>query len=354
MKRFCIRFLFFVCVVLFILFLISPDTVQKSAHESILFCAAVLIPSLFPGFVLSDLLLSLSHPSGKKDSWFSRIFGLPSVLLQCWIIGLLAGFPAAADCAAHFTQRGIVGKEDGARCLAFTNNPGIVFVVCAVGSGLFGSFSIGIYLWVIQTVSAFLVGILFANPKNLKHSLAPKTDGSQVSVKRVFPAAVVTSVSSVLNICGFVIFFRSLIDVVTCAIPLDFFRTVLAGLLEMTCGISGLSDFTFLNAFAASVMLGWSGCSVHFQILNVIASADLSARYYLAGKVLQTCFSAFLTAISYSVFWGAKAEHPFLIAFVAVLFFFLIIGFRLRKDRSYGKRKISVRKKPVGLRNGLY
>ena len=111
MKRFS---LLIIASVLFFLFLIIPDTVQKAAYESVLFCSAVVIPSLFPGFVLSNLILSLSTEgsiSGRKG-FLSRIFQPPAGV-RCWLIGLLAGFPAAADCTCRMYASGILTKDEG-------------------------------------------------------------------------------------------------------------------------------------------------------------------------------------------------------------------------------------------------
>ena len=346
MKRFSVSFLLFLSVLLFILFLCSPDTVQRTAHESILFCASTLIPSLFPGFVLSDLIIGLSSTKRRGDGGlFYHLFRLPSTCIRCWIIGLLAGFPAAATCTSQMVLSGEISKNEGERCLAFTNNPGIVFVVCAVGGGLFGSFSIGIFLWIIQTVSAGFVGILFADPRRQNF---PKNSTPQVPIvlNRVFPKAVVSSVSAVLNICGFVVFFRVLIAVLTSAIPLNSFQTVLSGLLEVTCGISFLKDFSFHSALLASLMLGWSGFSVHFQILNVISTAELSPKYYFPGKVLQACFSSIMTALTYPIFSKSLPEQG--IGFTVIFFLFLlsiVFAIRFRKEYYYGKQKLRTGKR---------
>ncbi len=341
MKRFSVRFLLFVSTALFVLFLGSPDTVQRTAHESVLFCASVLIPSLFPGFVLSDLIIRFSSGRRQKSGGlFFRIFRLPSACIRCWIIGLLSGFPAAADCTAQMVLSGEISKEDGERSLAFTNNPGIVFVLCAVGSGLFGRFSVGVYLWAVQTVTAFFIGVLTADPKR-KDRTADVVISTPIPVNRAFPKAVVSSVSSVLNICGFVVFFRVLIAVLTSAVPLNSFRTLLSGLLEITCGISFLKEFSLTTAMLASCMLGWSGFSVHFQILNVISQAELSPKYYFSGKVLQAVLSAGITAATYSVFFQSSSIPKMGLTLFAIVLLILVVSvIRFRKEYLYGKQKL--------------
>ncbi len=324
---------------LFAVFLVCSDRVQKATSEALYFCGTVLVPSLFPGFVLSDMLIGFSGKNRvKKDGWFSRVFHLPPSCFRCWFLGLLAGFPTAADCVCRMVQTGEISKSDGEKCLAFTNNPGIVFIICAVGNGLFGSFVLGLYLWLIQTVTAFLVGIFLAEPGPTSSISLSET--KNIDWKRLFPKSVVSSVASVLNICGFVVFFRVIIDLITGKIftPVKIF---FAGLLEMTCGISLLPDISFFSLVLASFLLGWSGLSVHFQILNVISSADLSVRRYFPGKVLQAVLSALFTGASCPFLLEESPRYPVILFAVLAIFFIFI--YRLRKEYLCGKRNLSTR-----------
>jgi len=344
MRRHTVRILLILVSLLFLLFLINPDRVQRSAYESVLFCTSVLIPSLFPGFVLSDLLIKLTGQGRSvKNSLFTRLFGLPSVLWRAMLIGLLAGFPAAADCSCRLVQNGAVTREEGSRCLAFTNNPGIVFVVCAVGTGLFGSFWIGLYLWTIQTLSGIITGILLApQPHTPDIKRMPVHTGIQL--KALFPGAVTTSVSAVLNVCGFVIFFRVLIDLAAKGIPRQMTQILFAGLLEMTSGISCLKEFNLLSGILASAMLGWSGFSVHFQILNTVSASDLSLRYYFPGKVLQTILSAILTSVSFPLLYGTGNTPLHISALLLITLVILLLFLRIRKEYLWKTRPFSTKK----------
>lgn len=340
MKRFRLSFCLLFTAALFALFLLSPDVVQQTAYESVLFSASVIIPSLFPGFVLSDLLIGLWQGNARSSGGlFFRIFRLPSPCFRCWLIGLFAGFPAATDCAVQAYRRGEISRFEAERCLSFTNNPGIIFVVCAVGSGLFGSFSVGIYLWSIQTLAAVLVGIFFADPVRKPADRAIPVE-TIPSLKTIFPKSVVSSVGAVLNICGFIVFFRVLIAVLTNAVPLRGIRIVLSGLLEMTCGITAWKEFSYFSALAVSLILGWSGFSVHFQILNLLSETDLSPRYYFPGKILQAVLSALLSSVTYPFFFDSGecsqgTAIPFILLAFALLSVFIT---RFRKEYPYGKR----------------
>lgn len=345
MRRFSLRFFFLLSGALFVLFLLSPDLVQQSAHESVLFCASVLIPSLFPCFVLSDILLSLAENKPKKGKLFFRLFRLPSVMTRCFFIGLLAGFPAAADCAMRMVRDGIVSKEQAERALAFTNNPGIVFVVCAVGTGIFGRMEIGLFLWSIQTVTAITVGIMLASPKPID-AKCDTPQKAEISLRKVLPSAVINSVSAVLNICGFVLFFRVLIRVLTSAVAAAPLRILASGLLEMTCGISELRCFDYPSAIAASLILGWSGFSVHFQILSITAAENFSLKYYFIGKGLQSLLSAGLTVTLYPIFFLCDKQYFPLHTICYITIVIILLAIRLKREHLW--KTTFLNKKRIG------
>ena len=327
---------------IFALFLLHPTSVQQSAYESILFCVTVLIPSLFPGFVLSELLLALLtgteyHREGKT------FFGYPAPVWGCLAIGFLSGFPAAADYASRLAKNGCISNDVAGRCLGFTNNAGAVFVICAVGGAIFGSLRIGLYLWAIQAASSLSVALIFA-PKPQPLAAVKPTARGNINLKELFPRAVVSSVSSVLNVCGFVIFFRVLIRVVSGGVKGDWFRIFLSGILEMTCGISELEDFSFLGAILASTILGWSGLSVHFQILNTVSASALPVKYYFPGKTVQAILGGGLTAVTYGLFFGSGIFTPtvsviILITYVILQLFFFKLKEISWKTKSFGSNR---------------
>lgn len=340
MKPFTVRILILTVITLFVLFLAVPDVVQRSAEQSLSFCATTLIPSLFPGFVLSDLLLSVLSVSDRGSTLFSSVFLLPPSAVRCWLTGILAGFPSGADAAVRMVENKTLSKRAAQRALSFVNTPGIVFTVCAVGGGIFGSRSVGLFLWFVQVLATLLVGSFFAHPSCRTAPVREDGRKDAINLPRTLTACVTDSVCAVLNVCGFVVFFRALVAAISYALPFSYANTFLSGLLEMTCGLSRFSSFTPRSAAAASLILGWSGFSVHFQILNVIGRADLSSRFYFPGKFLQSVVSVLLCSLLYPVFFHGSdvTFYPSIGLLIALLLY--LFGSRVRKEYFYGKRNI--------------
>ena len=126
-----------------------------------------------------------------------------------------------------------------------------------------------------------------------------------------------------------------LIAVLTFSLPLRPLQSLLAGLLELTCGLSGFGTFDFCAAILSSAILGWSGFSVHFQIMSRVAFADLSLKYYFPGKILQSLFSALLAFTTYPLFFSAAGQRSVFSLIVLITSVILLLFLRLRKEKSW-------------------
>ena len=116
--------------------LIWPEPVLRSLRESVMACADVLIPSLFPFLVLTALLC---------EAGLGRWTVLPS---------LLGGFPVAARSCAALCAQGRLTPDAAARRVAALTCSGPAFVLTAVGVGMCGSRGFGWLLLAGQWTAA--------------------------------------------------------------------------------------------------------------------------------------------------------------------------------------------------------
>lgn len=293
---------------------------SAAAAESIKLCLTVLLPSLFPFFVVSSLAVDtgLASLAGRAlEKPMRLLFNVPGACAPAFALGLVGGYPVGAKTAIALYQKGLCSKVQAQRLLAFCNNSGPAFILGAVG-GIFGG-TAGLLLYGSHILASITVGVLFRGwgGKRRGTDAALPRMRARTSVQetplRLIPAftrAVTGAFSSMLNICAFVIFFSVAIRLLCLTgilpgaarglaallhIDGDFMEKLLSGALELTSGIYGLlSTGASLNAklAAAAFMLGWAGVSVHCQVLNFIGESGLSCAPYLAGKMLHGWFSA--------------------------------------------------------------
>ena len=122
--------------------LLLPEVSAQAARDAMLLCAQTLIPSLFPFFVLSSLLIACGASellSALLSPLMRPLFGLSGAGAAALALGLCGGYPVGARTAAELVENGALSRDEGERLLAFCNNawPGFLLGVC--GAGVFSS-----------------------------------------------------------------------------------------------------------------------------------------------------------------------------------------------------------------------
>ncbi|MGM9614381.1 MAG: sporulation protein [Oscillospiraceae bacterium] len=272
----------------------------SGAREGIRLCAASLAPSLFPFFVLAKLLSAMGLPTLLGQSLqkpMGRLFHISGAGAQAFFLGISGGYPLGASVTAQLRRDGLISRDEAERLLAFANNSGPGFILGAA-AGVFQSPAAGILLYVTHVLAAVCVGILFrpkAPPDNSRHVETPPK-----SLAEAFPDAVSGALTAVLNVCGYVIFFRALLGMLP-AIPLpQTGAALMTGLFELGSGITALTGLSPApdTLAAAAFLLGWGGLSVHGQTLGVVRDTDISCARHLAGRALCGVFAAVFTFLA--------------------------------------------------------
>lgn len=305
-----------------------PEQSMDAGRQGLQLCANVIVPSLFPFFVLSSLVVELGMArylgqAMEKLMWpLFRVGGVGSSAL---VLGLVGGYPVGAQTAITLYKKGQCSKEETQRLLAFCNNSGPAFILGVVGTGVFGSGFIGLLLYLSHAAACLCVGLLFRfygkmDPRSAVSRPAPHFQTARFST--ALTSGIKNSFASVLNICAFVIFFSVVIRLLfLCGImdaaagllaallsPVGFDPTLaqplLTGLLEISSGVTSLSRTGGLpgQISMAAFMLGWAGLSVHCQVLSFLSDSGLSAGTYLIGKALHGIFSVLFTAALSHIF----------------------------------------------------
>ena len=283
----------------------NPDIAITHMSSALRLCARTLIPSLFPFMVLSELMVSgnavaLISPLLRRPA--KALFGISGEGAAAVLLGLICGFPIGAKTAAALYKKGSIGKRELTHILTFSNNPSSAFLISAVGASMFDDRHFGVLLFAISTVSALVVGIVgkFIN--------RPSADSSPVFVKRteekppraveVFTGAVTSSALSMLSICAFVVFFSTLVGVLeytvnAAALP-EAVSTLWFGFFELTSGVWKASSVPTFGPYLAAAIVGWSGLSVHFQIMSICHGCDISFTPYILAKLASAILNVLL------------------------------------------------------------
>ena len=300
--------------------LLWPEQAVAAARDGLRLCGNVIVPSLFPFFVLSSLVveLGLSRYLGRLFQRFMvPLFRVNGACASALALGFVGGYPVGARTAIALYRSGQCTKTETERLLAFCNNSGPAFIFGVVGAGIFHSGPAGLLLYLTHVAASLAVGLLFRFYKPHDAPASPRGSGSVQfqtgNAGAAFTRSVTGALSGILNICAFVICFTVILRLLTLCGALDLAAEVLAflfrplgmdriwarrlltGVVELSSGVTALSGGAISGQLSmAAFMLGWAGLSVHCQVLAFLGDSGLSMGTYLSGKLLHGILSAAL------------------------------------------------------------
>ncbi len=289
-------------IIFFAAFLLKdPAIASGAAKDALLTCYKTVIPSLFPYMVISSLTVSsgLALFIGKRTQKpFSRLFAINGGGAAAFVIGLIAGFPVGAKTAVALYREGICDKDEAQRLCAFCNNTGPAFVIAGVGSFL-GDYSLGCALYLIEVISAVILGVILSANKNRSTEAKRRT----VRFTPDLTAAIHDSVTATLTVCGFVVFFSVLVRCLFSLSENEYIKTAIAAVTEVTAGTSFAASLGGSGAFIlCAFAVGWSGVCVHAQSAAFLIPEGLSIGKYILAKSLGALICTLL-AVIYSLFF---------------------------------------------------
>lgn len=323
-------------LVLFILFLTPimvyyPHVSLQGAQEGLSLWFNVALPALFPFMVVAEIIVGLGLPrllGTLLEPLMRPLFRLPGSAGVVVAVGFTTGFPIGAIMTARLIQDGLLTPEEGERLVPFTNNSSPLFMLGAVGAGLFGQPELGVFLAISHYGANLVVGLLYAHSiPNFKHD---KTYGHRngswgklISEWRLFLSdtrpvgeilgqAIVKGMNNLAAIGGYLMFFTVAFRLLTASGILspvitaiatfltnidfdsDLAPGIAAGLMEMTIGCqqlaaahAPLSERLLGTAF----VLAWSGISIQAQVATFLANTGVRLGRYLLGRLLQGVLS---------------------------------------------------------------
>ncbi len=297
-----------------LLLLVQSSAAAESVRSALKLCAHVLIPSLFPYMVISSLIVSFgcTDSLGRLFAPLCRALRLPPDSAGAILLGALCGFPVGAKTACELYVDGRLSRAQTERLIAVSNNTGPAFVIEVVGAHFWGSRGFGLAVYAAQILSALLIGVVYARVrKDVGEGREEKPHfcrrRSSKDVLSRIAEAVSAAATSVLTVCGFVVFF---------AVALTFLKRFCSGapwvlppiaaVLEFTGGVTYSANLGgAFGAFLSGFAVGWSGISVFAQCK--FFTAPIGVR--LAPAAICKALQGFLTGGAAAIFYRF-AYHP--------------------------------------------
>lgn len=326
----------FVAAVCMLLMVTDTNTSLSGAKDGIHLCLYVVIPSLFPMFVLTIILANtLGNTRSRLLTKMGKLCRMPEGSESLLLIGLLSGYPVGAQCVAEAYHNSQISQNTARRLLGFCSNAGPSFIFGMVGS-LFVSKGTVFILWFIHIISAIITASILPTTNDLPCNLL---NDNQITISK----AVEKSAKSMMFVCAWVVLFRIIIAFIQrwllILLPSNLSAFVI-GILELSNGIHWLNNVTSqgMRFVLSSTFLGFGGICVLLQTTSV--TSGLGLGYYFPGKILHAAISFLLSwLLQYFIFPAEGHWSPQWYSLI-ILSVFIAVVLSLRKNSSNFERNV--------------
>ncbi len=304
-------------ILLLLVILISVEVLveSNSVLESVKFSFNIwqnnIFPSLFPFFVIGNILIHLGFPNliGEllKNVMYKlfKINGAGSFVI---ILSILSGFPSSAKYTKELYERGDLNEDESTKLLTFTHFSNPLFILGTLSIMFLNNKEIGISILISHYIGNLFVGLIFknyyiskkdTNKVSLKRALIKMNEGkSSDSFGSILSHSIISSINTLLLILGTVTIFLVLTTIINSNLNIPiYYKTLINGIFEMTQGLKYISILKiplYKQALISVFFLSFGGLSVHMQVLSIISDTKIKYFPYFLGRILHASISTII------------------------------------------------------------
>ena len=326
-----------------VLIIFFPKEVMDASKAGAVLWFNNVLPSLLPFFIGTNILMGLGAVDFLGillEPAMRPVFGVPGCGGFALAMGMTSGYPMGAKLSGDLREGERISAIEAQRLMSFVNNSGPLFMLGAVGTGMFGSEKAGIFILVTNFLSAVLCGIIFKSYKGGKeNSPAPRKKGVIKAALTAMEKArkkdarpfgklmadsVFKSIESILQIGGFIMLFSVVLKIaesigfmallINISESLGFFgkreitEALIYGFVEITNGAGKLAALGLSreNLILCSTMVSFGGLSIFAQTVAFLSKTDIKAHIYFLSKLLNAALTAVIGILIYPLFSFTK------------------------------------------------
>jgi len=293
-------------IVLFFLvcMIAKPAKFIKQSLEGIYAWAFNVLPSVLPFMFFTKVLSSLNVISKFTRPFSplsSTLFKTPPISIYAFTMAILSGYPVGSKMVADLYLQGQITKQDAFRMSSFCSTSGPMFIVGAVGVGMFHNSQIGYILFISHILGAILNGMLYRN-LNCKDNEQTKENNIKNEQKPTSLAEIVqNSTLSILAVGTLITIFFIVIECFSPILNLlpQNIAFFLEGVIEITKGCIDLSTLSNLklSVLLCSFVISFGGISTILQSITMLNSLKMPVKLFILQKLTHAVFATLTTLL---------------------------------------------------------
>lgn len=292
-------------------------TESKAVMEAVLFSFQIwknnIFPSLFPFFLLSELLIQYGFVEFLGELLkpvMNRIFRISNQAAFIFVMSIISGFPSNAKYTKALLEEHKINEKEATKILTFTHFSNPLFILGTVSITFLGNREVGFLILFCHYITNLILGLLFRN-----YYPSPKTD-CRVSIRKAitnmtlarqkkkvsFPLILTNAlnhtIQTLLFILGVTTTFLIITTLINQHITLStFHQSILNGFFEMTQGLKYVSLLNIplkIKGILTVMILSFGGLSVHMQLIGILSKSKIRYFPYFTARVLHATIASLI------------------------------------------------------------
>lgn len=295
-------------VLIFICFEILTES--KSILKSVSFSLSIwknnIFPSLFPFFVLSEIMIKygfVEFVGNLLKPLMNKLFKIKGSAAFILVMSIISGNPANAKYTRELYLNGTLNEHEATKIMCFSCFANPLFILGTVTLLFLNNKEVGLLILLCHYLGNIIIGFLLRNFKpsaaeNSKVSLAVAINEmhkKRISNKESFGVMLTNSLVNSINTLLLVLGVMTMCLVITTIIDNNInlnsvLQSILNGFVEMTQGLKYVSMEAIplkIKCILSVMILSFGGLSIHMQIVSILSDTKIKYLPFLCCRVIH-------------------------------------------------------------------
>lgn len=295
------KLIMYLLVITMFLILKNSSIIINTVIYSVNLFKASIFPSLFPFFIISELLINygfIDYLSNIFKSLMLKIFKINPNCSFILFMSMISGFPSNSKYTKDLYLKGEINEMEASKILMYTHFSNPLFIMGAISITFLHDKKAGFIILLIHYLSNFIIGILSRNfiKTPISDKIVKKNTTNNFSY--ILSKAIINSFNTLFLILGTIIIFQIITNLTSEILPLnDYFKAIISGILEMSSGIYNISllNIPLKNKCTLiGMILSFGGISVHMQIKSILSDTKIKYYPFFIARLIHSAITGLL------------------------------------------------------------
>ena len=261
-----------------------------------------IIPSLFPIYIIIDLLINydiLSYLNFILKP-ISKLFKININSSIIFILSLLSGFPSNSKYINTYLDNNSISLIDANKLLMFTHFSNPLFIINSIGKNFLHNKIIGLIILFSHYITNIFIGLInrnYLSNININYYYKNKKNSFMTTLTN----SIYNTIKILFLLYGIITVFMIIINIINVNLNLNpLIKSIISGLLEITTGIyysSNLNINIIYKSCLITFFLSFGGLSIHMQVFGILNKYKLNYFNYFKTRIIHAIISSSIVFI---------------------------------------------------------